>query len=335
VASSNDWTSLKVDADVTAVLTWVYDMGGSRLAALYENAKRSQWNAATDIDWTVDLPFGSPLPDGSAKARRSFLASPIGGRGRAAWDAFRWEVQAWTVSQFLHGEQAATVASARLAELLPDIDAKYCAVSQAGDEARHTEAFSRYVASQVSDPYPLSPALRDLFTDALRSSSWDVTALAIQCLVEPIALAGFRMADSTLHDDLARRIVARIAQDEARHVSFGVLLLKDTLPELTAAERTDREEFVLESVSLLRRRFLMAEVWERFEVPVARGTGFAAADPELSAGRRMLFSRVVPMLANIGLLTARVADGLARMDLLDRAGARTVRRVLEAREAPG
>ncbi|MET8756353.1 ferritin-like domain-containing protein [Lentzea sp. NPDC004782] len=324
-----DWTRLSIDADVTAVLTWVYETGGSRLTALYENAKAAQWNATTDIDWTIDLPYGSPLPDGSDLARRSFLSSPLGDRGRAGWDEFRWEVQGWTVSQFLHGEQAAMVASARLAELLPNIDAKYYAISQAGDEARHTEAFARYVDLQIPEPYPLSPALKALFTDALSASSWDITAIAIQSLVEPIALAGFRMAGSTFHDDLVKRIVAKIAQDEARHVSFGVLLLNEALRELTSAELASREEFVLEAVSLMRTRFLMAEVWERFGVPVSDGTAFAAVDPGLSAFRRTLFSRLVPMLAHIGLLTPRVVDGLTRMDLLDRAAVRTVRRVLE------
>lgn len=318
---------LSVDADVTAILTWCYDSPGDRIAALYESAKLAQWNATTEIDWSLEVPFGSPLPDGSDYALGTFASSPIANRGRAAWDAFRWEVQGWMVCQFLHGEQAALVSSARLAEVVPDLRSKFYAISQAGDEARHTEAFSRYVRENVPQPYPVSPALLLLFQHALAAREWDFTALAIQCLVEPIALAGFRMAGATFHDDLVKQILAKIARDEARHVSFGVLLLKDVIPAMTARERADREEFVLETVALMRRRFLLGDVWERLEVPHTEGTEFAEHDPGLIAYRKVLFSRVVPMLAHIGLLTPPVVDGLEKLQLLDQAAVRTVHRV--------
>ncbi|MFF4579781.1 ferritin-like domain-containing protein [Streptomyces sp. NPDC001389] len=318
---------LTVEAAVSAVLSWDYDARPTRLSQVYESAKLAQWNASTDIDWSLPVGFGSPLPTGSAHALGTFRSSPLAHRGTAGWDAFRWEVQAWMVSQFLHGEQAAMVSCARLAEVLPGVEAKLCAISQAGDEARHVEAFTRYVREHVPDPYPLTGPLRTLFQDALVAREWEFTALAVQCLVEPVALAGFRLAEATFHDPLIKQIMVRIARDEARHVSFGVLLLKDVLPELSAAERAHREEFVLEAIELLRVRFLLTDVWERLMVDRAEGVRFATYDPGLAAYRRSLFSRVVPMLAQIGLLTPAVVTGLDRMDLLDRAAARTVARM--------
>jgi hypothetical protein len=323
--------ALVLPAAVDAVLSWRYDLPPDRIADLYQAAKSAQWDAATDIDWSLPVPFGQPLPPGSAHALGSLHASPLAGRGRAGWDAFRWEVQSWMVCQFLHGEQAAMIAGARLAEVLPDLRAKLYAISQAGDEARHTEAFSRYATTHLPDPYPLSVELRELFTDGLRAREWDVTALAMQCLVEPVALAGFRLAGSTFHDDLVKQIVTKVARDEARHVSFGVLLLKEVFPGLSAAERAAREEFVLEAVALLRRRFLLGDVWERVGVDRARGEAFAAADPGLSGYRRALFARVIPMLGRIGLLTPRVVGGLDALGLLDGAARRTVRRAADHR----
>ncbi|MDX3535549.1 ferritin-like domain-containing protein [Streptomyces sp. MB09-01] len=318
---------LMVETAVSAVLNWDYDARTTRLSQLYESAKLAQWNASTDIDWSLPVGFGSPLPEGSAYALGTFRSSPLAHRGKAGWDAFRWEVQAWMVSQFLHGEQAALVSCARLAEVLPEVEAKLCAISQAGDEARHVEAFARYVREHVPDPYPVTEALRALFQDALVAREWEFTALAIQCLVEPVALAGFRLAEATFHDALIKQIVVRVARDEARHVSFGVLLLKDVLPELSDAERAHREEFVLEAIELLRLRFLLTDVWERLEVDRAAGVRFATYDPGLAAYRRSLFSRIVPMLAQIGLLTPTVVARLDRLDLLDRAAARTVERM--------
>lgn len=322
---------LSIDAEVHAVLSWCYDSPAGRLSALYESAKQAQWNAATDIDWSLPVPFGAPLPAGSSAALSSFLASPLAGRGQAAWDAFRWQVQAWMVCQFLHGEQAAMVASARLTELVPDIAAKLCAVSQAGDEARHLEAFARYVREHLAEPYPISPALQVLFEDGLRASSWDLTALAIQCLLEPVALAGFRMAEATFHDRLIKQIVGKVARDEARHVSYGILLLKDTVSEYGTAERRSREEFVLECMALLRRRFLLADIWQRMEVDEQAGTRFALVDPGLVAYRRAMFSRVIPMLAQIGMLSPPVVDGLERLDLMNLAGRRIAERVATGR----
>ncbi|WP_055631799.1 long-chain fatty aldehyde decarbonylase [Streptomyces griseoruber] len=320
---------LSVDAEVRAVLDLAYEEpSDSRLAHLYETAKAAQWNAATDIDWSLPVPFGAPLPEGSAHALGTFRSSPLAARGKAAWDAFRWEVQAWMVCQFLHGEQAAMVACARLAEVLPDLQAKLCAISQAGDEARHAEAFSRYVREHIPHPYAVTGSLRSLFQDALSAREWEFTALAMQCLVEPVALAGFRLAEATFHDELIIRLTTKVARDEARHVSFGVLLLKDVLPKLGDPEMARREEFVLEALALLRRRFLLADVWERFEIDPDTGREFALVDPGLAAYRRALFSRVVPMLAHIGLLTPRVVDGLEGLDLLDRPTARIVDRML-------
>lgn len=327
--------ALVVNAQVSAVLDWAYDVPASRLAQLYETAKRAQWNASTDIDWSLPVPFGAPLPEGSRYALGTFRTSPLATRGRAAWDAFRWEVQAWMVCQFLHGEQAALVACARLAEVLPDLQAKLCAISQAGDEARHAEAFARYVREHVPDPYPVTDSLRSLFHDALVAREWEYTALAVQCLVEPVALAGFRLAQATFHDELILQLTTKVARDEARHVSFGILLLKDVVHELGAAERARLEEFVLEAVALLRRRFLLSDVWERFEVDAVVGRDFAACDPGLAAYRRALFSRVVPMLGHIGLLTPRVAGGLERLDLLDGPALRTLRRLRDAEAAVG
>ncbi|MEW2512407.1 ferritin-like domain-containing protein [Streptomyces sp. NPDC046870] len=318
--------ALTLDAEVRTVLSWCYDQPADRIGALYEAAKSAQWNATEDIDWSLEVPYGAPLPAPSAHSLATFRASPLRERGIAAWDAFRWELQAWMIGQFLHGEQAAMVSAARLVEVLPDVRAKLYAASQAVDEARHTEAFARYTAEHLPDPYPISPALQELFEDGLRAREWDVTALAVQCLVEPVALAGFRMAGGTFHDDLIRQIVTKVARDEARHVSYGVLLLKDVIPELTDAERAHREEFVLESLALLRRRFLLVEVWERMGVDAQTGAAFTAQDPGLTAYRQALFSRVVPLLGHIGLLTPRVVHGMEDLGLLDRAALRTVRR---------
>jgi rubrerythrin len=245
------------------------------------------------------------------------------------WDTFRWELQSWMVSQFLHGEQGALVVAARLVETMPDLDSKFYAATQAADEARHVEAFSRYLREKVPDPYDISSPLRELLVDILSDSRWDVTALGMQIMVEALAMAAFRLANSTFHDDLIKDITRLVARDEARHVSFGVLSLETVYRELSSAELADREDLVLDAAQLMRRRFLLHDVWDRLEVDKTEGVEFATTNELMIKYRQAIFAKVVSSLSHIGLMTTRVHDGLADLDLLDfgigRAGRRLSR----------
>ena len=68
-------------------------------------------------------------------------------------------------------------------------------------------------------------------------------------------------------------------QDEARHVAFGRLALRDYYAELTEAERAEREEFVVEGCYLMRNRFRAQEVWERMGFDVAECLEFTEQLP--------------------------------------------------------
>jgi rubrerythrin len=307
---------MTISAPVVAHLTWDYDGKTPKIQSLYEHGKQAQWNASTDLDWSIDANFGGPLADDSAFAFETFAASPLSRYGRPMWDTFRWEFQSWMVSQFLHGEQGALVSAARLVEVLPDMDSKCFAAGQAADEARHVEVFSRYLREKVPDPYPISAPLASLLGDTLGDDRWDIVALGMQIMVEALAMAAFRLADRTFHDDLIRRICLLVARDEARHVSFGVTALEGLYEQLSHAERAEREEFVLEAAQLMSRRFLLGEIWERLGVDRAEGMEFARYDSLMIGYRRALFSRVVSSLAHVGLLTERVRTGFAGLDLL-------------------
>lgn len=311
-----------VEAIVSTRFDWDYDPRNPRLRTLYHRAQTAQWNASSDIDWSIEVPYGAPLPDDSPFAMASFAASPLNRRGRGAWDAFRWEFQAWMISQFLHGEQGAMAVAARLVEAVPDLDSKLCAASQTLDEARHVEVFSRYIREKIPEPYPVSGPLGELLEDLLADSRWDVTALGMQLIVEALAMAAFRLANSTFHDNLIRDITRRVARDESRHVSFGVISLEALYGELTSAELADREELVLEAAALMRQRFLLEQVWERLDVDRAEGVAFASHDPLMVAYRQAIFARVVSAIAAIGLFTPRVRSGLAKLDLMGASAAR-------------
>ena len=37
------------------IFNWNYEVGRESLLNLYEKGKRMQWNASTDIDWSIDV----------------------------------------------------------------------------------------------------------------------------------------------------------------------------------------------------------------------------------------------------------------------------------------
>jgi hypothetical protein len=119
---------------------------------------------------------------------------------------------------------------------------------------------------------------------------------------------------------LVKQVLAYVMQDEARHVAFGRLALRDYYASLTAAERADREEFVVEGCYLMRNRFRGREVWERMGFDVNECLEFTEHSPMQQAFRALLFSRIVPCVKDIGLWGEKVQRAYADLGVLDAAG---------------
>ena len=299
---------------------WDYDDGRAKLLALYDKGKRQQWNASDRIDWSQDLDPENPsgLPDEMI----SIHGSPAWNRMNDAEKAnLRRHLQAWQISQFLHGEQGALVCSAKIVQQVPAIDAKFYAATQVVDEARHCEAYARLLHEKFDLLYPINPHLKSLLDDTLRDSRWDMTYLGMQVLIEGVALAAFGLIRDYARNPLARSVTAYVMQDEARHVAFGRLALRDYYPQLTDRERDEREEFVVEGCYLMRDRFLGDEVWEALGLPVSECKEWVDRSEMMRSYRSALFSRIVPTIKDIGLWGPRVRKAYADMGLLGYADA--------------
>jgi hypothetical protein len=310
---------LYIDAGVVTDMTWRYVQERPALTKLYEKGKVSQWNATTHIDWAPEVEFGSPISE-EFNLGIDFPDSPVHRLGDEGVNQFRWEFQSWMVSQFMHGEQGALVATARLVETVPDIDSKFYAANQVADEARHVEVYARYLNEKLRHSYEISKPLESLLVDIMGEKRWDITYLGMQIMVEGLALAAFSFGNVLFHDPIIKQITDYVMRDEARHVAFGVLSLQGMFDDMTSAELADREEFVMEAATLMRDRFLLQEVWERMGIDVAEGTAYANENPLMMAFRQTLFSKIVPNLNKLGLLTDRVSahfDDLGILALKD------------------
>src|SRR5207245_1707050 len=87
---------------------------------------------------------------------------------------------------------------------------------------------------------PMWERLKRLLDDVLSDSRWDMTYLGMQVLIEGLALAAFATIRDQAKNSLAAAVNAYVMQDEARHVAFGRLTLRDYYPQLTQAERDER-----------------------------------------------------------------------------------------------
>jgi hypothetical protein len=85
----------------------------------------------------------------------------------------------------------------------------------------------------------------------------------MQVMVEGLALAAFGFMHQMTGEPLLKKLLRYVMADEARHVAFGVLSLKEVYDEMTDAEMMDRQEFAFEAAVRMGDRFLSQEVWER------------------------------------------------------------------------
>ncbi len=296
------------------VFNWEYDEGRDKLLNLYEKGKNLQWNATDRIDWSHELNLDNPL--GASDHTHPLFGTPL-------WDKLsderRAEVRlhgvAWQFSQFLHGEQGALICAAKIVETVPDLDSKFYAATQVIDEARHVEVYSRYLHEKLGLAYPINAHLKTLLDQVLRDSRWDYTYLGMQILIEGLALAAFGLLRDFATDPLGTAVNAYVMQDEARHVAFGRIALRDYYPQLTDLERAEREEFCVEACYLMRDRFLAEEVWQNlgFGPDVLKMVEHSMPMREF---RRLLFSRIVPALKDIGLWGNKIQKAFEDMGVI-------------------
>jgi hypothetical protein len=309
-----------VETTIESVFDWQYALEQRGLLALYEKGKEANWNA-TDLDWTTEVDLEGMMNErvaaGVGEVFRRVLQPPRPLDDRRMIE-LRLNMNAFMLSQFLHGEQGALLATAKIVQTVPQEEAKFYAASQVMDEARHVEVYHRYLTEKMGISYPVVPSLQSLLNDIIHDSRWDVTFLGMQIMVEGLALAAFGMIRMMMSGEpLIQDIIGRIMADESRHVAFGVISLGDFYRnELDARELREREDFVIESSHLLRERLMMDPVFERLGFDVPLWTEWSNQTPFMKGFRQMTFSKIVPNLKRLGLLTPRVREAFAQMDLL-------------------
>ncbi len=320
-------TAERISTTLETIYQRSYSSEAPDLRSLYEKAKRDQWNASRDIDWSqsVDLDrgiFANELVDGHGTEVLNRL------------DAKRFaelnvEFSCWRISQLLHGEEGAMLACSQLVDIVPSNDAKFFQATQVIDEARHTEVLSRYLAEKCGGRiYPLTKNIRTLFDYILGHGKWFVKTVGLQLIAETFAVALFRMLSETAIDPLLRSICKRILADESRHMGFSVLSLPDAIATLSPSETRELEDFTREAIHLVLSGQFPQEAYEavgmnareidevkRARKEIARGAGSADAAYFRKLFRREMHQTIVTNMQKVGLLNERTSGFLREIGI--------------------
>jgi hypothetical protein len=164
---------------LSGAYNWDYTVQDNRIKKLYELGKELNWNVELDIDWNRPLNIITepapifwdeyePYKKLSDEKKVEFLNHRI----------------AWSQSQFLHGEQGALLVASQLTSCAPTYNAKLYAASQTFDEARHVEAFNKYIQTRVKMMYPIGNALKSILDKILTDPRWDLKFIGMQIIIE-------------------------------------------------------------------------------------------------------------------------------------------------------
>ena len=175
---------------------------------LYEEGLQRQWSSATDIPWE-DM----PELDEDLELAMSQLCTFL------------------TQVEFIAGDVPAKFA--------PNISAEHFEVglflaTQIMDEARHLDVFRKRALANGIGLLQAGPGAVGLLT---AESFIEMTA-TLHLVGEGFIQSMFRMGELFAHSEMDKRIFRLAAQDESRHVAFGVMHMKHLLT--TEPER--REE---------------------------------------------------------------------------------------------
>ena len=164
---------------------------------LYAAAAASQWDPATAVDWTA---LAGDVPPEIERA----------------------VVQLMTY--LVENEQAALIIPARLlSQLHPHYrEVMQLLASQAADEARHVEVFTRRALLSGGGPGTSSAGGRASLQTLLDEPDFTIAAFLLSVLGEGTFLDLLRFIADHAPDQVTADVTRLAARDEARHVAFGV-----------------------------------------------------------------------------------------------------------------
>ena len=157
-----------------------------------------------------------------------------------------------------------------------------------------------------------------LLDKILTDERWDLKFIGMQIIIEGLALAAFQMLKGLTKDPLLEQLLHYVIRDEARHVTFGINYLEDFVKTLSPEEVEERAEFAYEACVISRERLINTVAMQKYlKMSAEEAREFTLSTSANSTFRNFLFSRIMPNLSRIGLLTNNVRPKFEALGLLE------------------
>jgi hypothetical protein len=309
---------IDVDAPTTLHWTWNYGSEVEELRALYEKGKVNQWNAELDLDWEIGVSKDDWLVD----PQISILAqiTKLMGKDEAIQKAAMFDEFNYHVSQLLHGEQAALQICGQLTNACEKMDEKWYAASQVVDEARHIEAFSKFMLRKMENIYPIGGALKILLDKLLEAPTVEMKTLGMQTLFEGMAIGIMGLMCRDCRNPLLAEILERVGQDEARHAAFGVLTMRRILRDAEPEQLHEMEDWsfsILEALNASQHIEMLRMLGPKYDIDPELMTNLFLASPQFDEVNSLVYMHtVIPNLRNLGLITERTEDRWRKLGMM-------------------
>ncbi len=175
---------------------------------LYEEALQRQWSSATDVPWhTIE-----PLPDDVEEAQCQLAT-------------FLTEVE------FVAGD----VPARWISQTTPDyFEPRNCLLAQVMDESRHMDVFRKRAFANGGGLMSATGGTAGVVGSIDLARDFTEMSSRLHISGEGAVLTIFRMGELMAYNDAEKAIYRLCAQDEARHVAFGVMHMRymaETAPE--------------------------------------------------------------------------------------------------------
>ena len=161
------------------------------------------------------------------------------------------DVNHWSISNLLHGEQGALSLSASLCHILVDPGAQEYAANQAREEARHVTGFTRYIAKRWGAPLPVGKTIATVLGDLVSTPEVYKKIVGMQMLIEGLAMGSFATYNAKTNDPVLRRLVQLVMSDEAFHHRFGRIWASRTIRHLSEEEHREVEDWSAQLFQML------------------------------------------------------------------------------------
>jgi len=242
------------------------------------------------------------------------------GRDEATQKAALFDEFNYHISQLLHGEQAALHICGQLTNLCNKMDEKWYAASQVVDEARHVEAFSKFVLRKMGTIYPIGGTMKCLMDRLLEAPTAEMKTLGMQTLFEGMAIGIMGLMRQDCRNPLLVDLLERVGRDEARHAAFGVLIMRRILRDANPEQLHEMEDWsfsILEALNASQRLEMLRLLGPKYDIDPEVTTKLFLGSPQFAQRNSLVYMHtVIPNLRSLGLITERTEDHWRRVGMM-------------------